>query len=389
MGKNIHLWSVRVWNFKAIRDSAEIPLSGLNVFIGDNGSGKSSILEALALYRDISMHGLDDALIPWRGLENIWNKSVPHRLPRKLGTREALTNAIGVLITGRPPLGSFKAKVSISASASYDDVFIKSEYVRFGNEWRAHRDARGLATVVEGRTPGSDQTTRTIQLDDGELVPATGIAPYVANWQFLDLQPRRMGDPKPRRRSSGTARLESDGSSISEYLLRIRKQSPAAFEGILDALRFVLPYASDIQPEVTSEIQRMVLLRLSEGEFKIPGWALSSGTLRVLAILAVLRDPSPPPLLLVEEIENGLDPRTLNLVVDEMRNAVESGHTQIIATTHSPYLLDLLSLDHLILTQRIKGEPRFSRPSDNSNLREWSSRFTPGKLYTMGSLGNK
>ncbi|HKV39440.1 MAG TPA: AAA family ATPase [Blastocatellia bacterium] len=54
-------------------------------------------------------------------------------------------------------------------------------------------------------------------------------------------------------------------------------------------------------------------MQLSEGKFRVPGWVLSQGTLRPLALLALLRHPMPPPLIVIEEIENGLDPRVGHL----------------------------------------------------------------------------
>lgn len=91
---------------------------------------------------------------------------------------------------------------------------------------------------------------------------------------------------------------------------------------------------------------------------------------------------------MIEEIENGLDPRSIHLIVEEIRTAVLSEKTQVILTTHSPYLLDLLTLDQLVLVARDEtGEPRFYRPgSDQKKLKEWSKDFAPGRLYTMGSL---
>ncbi len=127
---------------------------------------------------------------------------------------------------------------------------------------------------------------------------------------------------------------------------------------------------------------------MTEGNFKVPGWLLSTGTLRILALLALLRHPKPPPLV-IEEIENGLDPRTIHLLVDEIRTAVESARTQLILTTHSPYLLDLLDLSHIVLVDRINGEPTFSRPADQKSLQEWTENFGPGRLYTMDLLGRK
>ena len=124
---------------------------------------------------------------------------------------------------------------------------------------------------------------------------------------------------------------------------------------------------------------------MTEEEFKVPGWLLSTGTLRVVALLACLRHPTPPPLLIVEEIENGLDPRTLHLVVEEIRAAITAETTQVILTTHSPYLLDLLDLSHIVIVEREEGQPVFRRP-DVGQLAEWSKSFSPGRLYTMGRL---
>jgi hypothetical protein len=82
-----------------------------------------------------------------------------------------------------------------------------------------------------------------------------------------------------------------------------------------------------------------------------------------------------------------LDPRTIGLLVGEIRNAIESGRTQIIATTHSPHLMNLLLLEHIVLVERNEGgEPTFTRPGDNKELRRWSKQFAPGDLYTMSHL---
>ncbi len=112
----------------------------------------------------------------------------------------------------------------------------------------------------------------------------------------------------------------------------------------------------------------------------MPGWLFSTGTLRVLALFALLRHPEPPPLIVIEEIENGLDPRTLSLLVEEIRDVVSTGRSQIIVTTHSPYLLDL------IFVQRIEGQPHFFRPEDDESVQRWSRDFAPGRLYTMGKF---
>src|SRR2546422_6622738 len=157
-----------------------------------------------------------------------------------------------------------------------------------------------------------------------------------------------MGSPTPQKRTGGPTRLAKDGSNIAEYLMSIRKLDQSAFEGIVETLQYILPYARDLQPTLTSELERTVYLQMTEGDFKVPGWLLSTGTLRIVALLALLRHPKPPPLIVIEEIENGLDPRTLNLLAQELHAATAAG-IQIIATTHSPYFLDSVPLESVIL----------------------------------------
>src|SRR5687768_9943607 len=74
------LETFRLQNFKAVRDSGTVTFTPLTVFIGNNGSGKSSLIEGLETFQNIVLHGLDEAFLPWRGFEHIWNKAVSHQL---------------------------------------------------------------------------------------------------------------------------------------------------------------------------------------------------------------------------------------------------------------------------------------------------------------------
>jgi predicted ATPase len=222
-----------------------------------------------------------------------------------------------------------------------------------------------------------------------EKIKQYDIYTNILNWQFMSLNPYLMGSPKPIKRTSKYINLASDGSNIAEYLLNIYKLDQNVFEGIVETLKYILPYTRDLQVEETLELGRNVYIELTESNFKLPAWLLSTGTLRILALLAVLRHPKPAPLIVIEEIENGLDPRSVDLIVDEIRKLVETETTQVIITTHSPYLLDLLHLSQIILVERDEGQPIFSRPADQESLQEWSKKFGPGKLYTMSRLSQK
>jgi AAA15 family ATPase/GTPase len=65
MKPKISLSSFSLKNFKAVQDSKTIRFTQLTVFIGNNGSGKSSIVEAMKTFQSVVLNGLDEAMIPW------------------------------------------------------------------------------------------------------------------------------------------------------------------------------------------------------------------------------------------------------------------------------------------------------------------------------------
>ena len=364
--------SVRVRNFKAIVDSHVVRLGPLTVFVGNNGSGKSSLIEAMETWQHIVLYGLDAAMGRWMGIEHVRHKALEAR--QRAG--KPVNPIVFQANIGPSPKKSTRLEIEINNTPNGDRMGIVSERLTPPGSTESF-----VAKPVDTRAAAGRSVLSTYP--EGFAAPARALA----HWQFLSLSPDRMGFPQQQQRTDGGISLRRDGANIADYLLEIRQLSPETFEGIVQTMTYVLPYARDLQPAVTSELERKAYLQLTEADFKIPGWMLSTGTLRVLALLAVLRHPQPPPLVVIEEIENGLDPRSIHLLVEEIRTAILSGVTQVVLTTHSPYLLDLLKLDQIVLVVRDdKGHPRFHRPQDSDSLRRWSQEFSPGRLYTMGKL---
>ena len=412
--KSPDLQSFRLKNFKAVQDSGIIKFTPLTVFIGNNGSGKSSIIEGLEMLYAITEQGLDSAMRPWLDFKNIWNQAVPHELAKQGedGVRSYLTNPMSfdlqgslevetslIALNGKPRRISVRSSMDITTGPTYDDLFIKRERLTqrgpnsfsFAFERDDSGNVTGNYTVDEVKKPlqtrlAYDDTVINVSLPAPHEV---ALKSFISNWQFISLVPQEMGMPKPRRRTVRDIRLEKDGSNIAEYLLSINEIDKTAFAGIVKTLQSILPYTRDLQPTLTSELERAVYLQLTEQDFKIPGWLLSTGTLRILALLALLRHPFPPPLIVIEEIENGLDPRSVAIIVEEIRSVIENGKSQIIITTHSPYLLDLLSLSQIVMVERIDNQPAFTRPADQETLQIWAEKFSPGTLYTMNKLGKE
>lgn len=373
----MRITSIAVDNFKALRASGTVRLKPLSVIIGNNGSGKSSLLEAVETYRRILFEGVDAAMEAWQGFEHIRHKAAVSRLTT--AARVDPLRQVGAMafkLKLRMPSGPVELQLKANLREAGNRLYIQDERFRVGSATEMTRDAIGATqSVGEGRSviPGLAAMDQTLE--------------QLRNCLFLRLNPDVIGNLQAVKRSGGKVRLAGDGANIAEYLIDLRERSSSAFQQVTQALEYVLPYASGVEPKVLDAgIIRRSYVQLLESKFEIPGWLMSSGSLRVLPLIAVLLDPDPPPVLFIEEVENGLDPRTLGLVVDLMRAAATSGRSQVIATTHSPYLLDMLDLDDVLLCERGPNGPKFIWPGSRAEMAQWRDLFMPGRLYTMNAL---
>ena len=388
------LKTVRIHNFKAIRDSGSLKLRPFTVLIGNNGSGKSSLLEAMESYQAIVRDGVDAAMRPWKGFEHIRNFGTDEKIRRTTEGRDYVGDDMRFAV--RMALDKRPVQLQMCVASDGNRLFIASEKHKL-NQVEITRDSEGYVTIPSGTrslvslADGVSMISPMPSVHDVARFDPTTAARAVLDWQFMLLEPEQMGEPCPQQRTGGKVKLQKDGRNVADYLRSINDSGAdgqRAISDLIDAMHFVLPYVQDIKTQITSELERAVYLQANEQGLKkpVPGWLLSTGTLRVVALLALLKDPTGPSVIFIEEIENGLDPRTVSLLVDEIRRVTQSGEKQVVATTHSPYLLDLLELDDVLLCERGEKGPEFTWPADREEMEHWRSRFLPGRLYTMNAL---
>lgn len=117
----------------------------------------------------------------------------------------------------------------------------------------------------------------------------------------------------------------------------------------------------------------------------VPAARLSDGTLRFMAILALLLSPTPPPLICIEEPELGLHPDAVSLLADLLVSA--SGRSQLIVTTHSDSLVSALT-DHAnsVLVCEHHNGTKLQRV-DSEKLAHWLGKYRLGEIWRIGELG--
>jgi predicted ATPase len=116
-------------------------------------------------------------------------------------------------------------------------------------------------------------------------------------------------------------------------------------------------------------------------EFKIPAWMLSEGTRRLTAIFALLVHKPAPSLVCIEEVENGLDPWAVHTLLRYLRDASERG-VQILVTTHSPWVLDEVKLEDVILVRRKDGNSVYEPFAKVPAVMAFAETIPPGTRYT-------
>ncbi len=186
----------------------------------------------------------------------------------------------------------------------------------------------------------------------------------------------------PQRADLRNDRLEVDFSNLAMFLSRLRKH-PGTKRALVLALQDLYDGLTDF--EIITE-GGSVQIFFTEGDFSIPATRLSDGSLRYLCLLAILLDPTPPPLICIEEPELGLHPDLLPKIADLLVAA--SSRTQLIVTTHSDVLIDALSdqPESVLVCEKQEGRTQITR-LERSEIAHWLDNYRLGQLWTRGEIG--
>lgn len=356
----------------------DVSLSGLTLLVGANASGKSNVLDAIRFLQGVA---LDMPLVDvlrghseggrqlWPGIRGGFADIVRRGAPRfgigsewlvkdSEGGERTLAHTIGVEISSYPVLS---AESILEGNGYLFDTHAPS----LGG--KAGRDKGASINVAVKRSGKGNSQTQThsaarsllFQLDLGRpIAPAVrtardALAAAMRGAYFLDITPSRMRDYVPRH--INTVGLEGENASAVAWQLC---QDPETRRDLVDWLtELCAPELIDIRFAET-DLGDVMLVLVEDGDRQIPARSLSDGTLRFLGQLIALRTAPPGSLLLIEEVENGLHPTRAHLLVEAMEAATTERGVQVIATTHSPIVLNALSPEALrqaILVARPPG----------------------------------
>jgi predicted ATPase len=181
-------------------------------------------------------------------------------------------------------------------------------------------------------------------------------------------------------------RLATDSSNVAQVLKAMRDRGDASkFERLLELLRKFYEPVKDVDSELVGTHLRIMIKE--EGlTSRTPAERLSDGTLRWLMLLIILLDPTPPPVICIDEPELGLHPDAIHTLADLLVDA--STRTQLIITTHSDALLDAFTdtPDVVCVCEKVEGSTVIQR-LDKERLKAWLEDYSLGQLWAKGEIG--
>ncbi len=363
---------LHIKGFKRLLD-VDLEMRPLMVMIGANGSGKSSLLEAVSMI-SMSMSG---------GLSTFMEDS----------------NGMSSVATSSPEIKSLSCTVDFqviknhvshdsgdSAAVRYSFTLAKVGYgFRVTDEWFGEIGLQSWLTKSDNTGSSPFHETAFAGLYDAEsnaVRHAFTISRYASSnfdshGKVLDAQ-QLIPAKNPGSR----------GQHLLSFLYSLRERSPERFEELLFVLESVFPSFKKFSLPLVAN--GTVCLQWWEKNLDTPlsAFQLSEGTLRFLWLAAALLSEEMPAITIIDEPETSMHPELLRYLADLMRGA--SARTQLLVATQSESLVRFLEPSEVAVVDRDeKGFASIRWADSMNNIEEWLKDYSLEELWGKGILGGR
>ncbi|MCK4475612.1 MAG: AAA family ATPase [Methanophagales archaeon] len=364
-----------VENYKSFGDKTEIELGKFAVLVGPNNSGKSNFLDLLSFvselireglttrnaldkrgsYKSVVFNGEEDRDI-CLSIETKGEKEERIEYGVRIGNteenpvKEHLTLGEKDLIKGEEGKGQFWNH----KKGKYEE-FTQPNYLYLGYLNRNYKEH-----------------VHPSQVKFGEFLE--GIEIY--NFELSKL--------RERKSISEEARLNKDGSNLSQVIHYLRNKDRVAYAEFEDTLKAAVPEVKYLETPPTDRGEANLEIVERDLEKRIDLSEMSDGMLWLLAHIYVFMSPKSPPLVCFEEPESYIHPRVLELLVDVFKSV----KNQVIVTTHNPFFVDLVDPEDLIIFEKKEGKTTCRKIENPEEMKERVIKDIPlGEVWCSGEIG--
>jgi len=413
---------IEALGYRCLRYTAQ-RLDDFHVLVGPNASGKSTFLDVVAFLGKLVSDGLEAAVsertpnfldLPWRrsghGFELAVELETPadRRLLIETNVRQTVRYEVRIGLddeTGE--LGIRAEKVLLKGPFASTDRPVQR--MLFPEERPApetiltRTHVRGTKTLVN-KVPGGndnfyDETGKgwdhafklgprksalaNLPEDETKFSVATWLKGLLTDGvQHLVLNSALMRRPSP---SGGPRGVRPDGSNLPWVVDRLRREHPDRHADWCAHLRTVLPDLRDVDSVLRPEDRHRYLTISYQNDLVVPSWAVSDGTMRLLALTLLAYLPDLRGIYLIEEPENGIHPRAVEAMFQSLSSVYGA---QILMATHSPVILSVAKPQEVLCFSRSdEGATDIVLGSEHPALREWRGETNLAVLFAGGVLG--
>ena len=341
---------LKVQDFKSLAD-LEVAFPRLTVLFGPNAAGKSNLLEAVQMLSRLgTSRTLADAFSgPIRGYPLEAFTLPPGGLPELLRLKDDRFT-LEATIKHREDLYGYRITVQIKPDSG--GLSVQDEYLAMLGK---NRQPKGKAAIehvggqlhVRRKSKPAHPRQEPLGLNHALLSdPRLGGQEYrgiencrmeFEGWRIYYLDPRvAMRSARP---PSDVQDIGVLGEDIAPFLYRMHADYPKHFAATRRTLRSLIPSVEDLKVDL-DEKRGTLDIQVRQDGADYSSRIISEGTLRMLALCAIVTNPWAGGLIGFEEPENGVHPRRLELIARLLISlAIDQGR-QVIVTTHSALFCD-------------------------------------------------
>ncbi len=391
---------IKASNFKSFKD-IDIRLNKFNMLVGANASGKTNFIQIFKFLRDLTNHGLENAVSMQGGVEYL--RSI------NIGASENLDISFEYIFEKNIKVKNIwihikSCEYNLSIKFTKKGCFIQQEFIKLNCErWSNDKNILGRGYIelipdskkIKINSDIKDSNDNDIPIADyppfnilnSIYSPDTflrvtlfilGSVDFLNNISFYDIDPKL---PKKAAPISGKIDLEEDGSNIALVMKHLfgDKEKKRKFSNLIND---ILPFVEDVGVEKFAD--QSLLFTLKENYFKkefMPASLVSDGTINIAALIVALYF-SKNGFTVIEEPERNMHPKLMSKLMSFMKDASEN--KQILITTHNPELVKYADINDLLLVSRGKdGYSNVTCPSEIEDLHHFlENDIGLGEIHT-------
>ncbi|MEK8022013.1 MAG: AAA family ATPase [Candidatus Parabeggiatoa sp.] len=332
---------ISIKNYRVLQNVTLKGIQPFSVFLGPNGSGKTTFFDVIGFLSDCLSTNVRKALDNRGRFQEVIS-------------RNAKTQEIEIIIKyrewARQPIMTYALAISQKQKMSVvSKETLQWQSGESGKPFALLNFTDGSGEVISGNAPEKNAQRVHYEMDDpsslalktiGQLSDNPRVASlrrFIESWFLSDFIPNQA---RQLAIAGAIEHLSREGDNIANVVQYLADEHPDRLKTILQRLAKRIPKLERVDSEQTLD-GRLTLL-FKDKAFNKPFLArfASDGTLKLLAYLILLNDPKPPQLLCIEEPENGLHHKLLEPLSEEL--SLYSQQSQVFVSTHSPFFVNTI-----------------------------------------------